>query len=284
MFVRRLHAWVTKAKLFILPLVLGIVTVWAMDQYLTNRSVALDENARAQMVTRIVAGQSLRAGQVLGFEDLSVHDLPHQWIGPDSFTPEQVHLLEGKVLLKDLQAGEPITRLSVTDPIPPALAEQLLPGRRAITMPVDYVNSLSGRLTPGDRIDLFVTFAHQGQRITTLLVSAVRVIATDEPMVLQTQDGLMTKERSVTAVTLDVSPKDAVKLVSAKLGGVLTAVLRVDSGSLASKEDTLPADHLAGFVGLAPSHGASPKPMILYGDLGLGTGADDNSITAEDRP
>lgn len=282
MFVRQLPLWMGKAKVFILPLVLGIITVFAMDQYLTNRSDALDVNARAQMVTRIVASHPLRGGQIIGFEDLSVHDLPQQWVGPDSFMPEQVGLIEGKVLLKDLQAGEPITRLSIADPIPPALAEQLKPGRRAITMPVDHVNSLSGQLSPGDRIDLFVTFAHQGQRITTLLVSAVKVIATDEPVAFQTQEGLVGTDRSVTAVTLDVSPKDALKLVSAKLGGVLTAVLRVDSGTQESNDDDLPADHLAGFVGLAPSHGAAAKPSILYGDLGIGS--EDELGTSQETP
>lgn len=270
MSTQKLPSWFAKAKLFVLPLILGAVTVVAVDQYLTNRSFALDESARARLVTRIVASQPLRAGQILRYEDLSVHDLPQQWVGPDSFAPEQANLLEGKVLLKDLLPGEPITRLSITEPAPPALTKQLLPGRRAITMPVDYVNSLSGRLAPGDRIDLFVTFAHEGQRITTLLVSAVRVIATDEPLALEAQDGLVLKTRSVTSVTLDVSPKEAVKLVSAKLGGVLTAVLRVDNESLAGKDDAVPADHLAGFVGLAPSHGAAGKPMILYGDIGAG--------------
>jgi pilus assembly protein CpaB len=135
-------------------------------------------------------------------------------------------------------------------------------------MPVDYVNSLSGRLVPGDRIDLFVTFAHEGQRITTLLVSAVRVLATDEPLALQSSDSFGLKERTLTSVTLDVSPNEAVKLVSAKLGGVLTAVLRVDDASSVAPVESLPADHLAGFVGLAPSHGQGAKPTIFYGDSG----------------
>jgi pilus assembly protein CpaB len=168
--------------------------------------------------------------------------------------------------MKDLRAGEPIGRLVLNEPERPALTEQLAPGRRAITMPVDYVNSLSGRLAPGDRIDLFVTFAHEGQRITTLLVSAVRVLATDEPLALQSADNFGLKERSVTSVTLDVSPKEALKLVSAKLGGVLTAVLRVDDGTSTGAAETLSADHLAGFVGLSPSHGQGSKPTILYGD------------------
>lgn len=280
MSIHKLSPWFAKAKLFVLPLILGIITVIAVDQYLTSRSFDLDESARARLMTRIVASQPLRAGQLLRYEDLSVHDLPQQWVGPDSFGPDQADLLEGKVLLKDLQPGEPITRLSITDPTPPALTEQLLPGRRAITMPVDYVNSLSGRLAPDDRIDLFVTFAHEGQRITTLLVSAVRVIATDEPLALQAQEGLLMTNRTVTSVTLDVSPQEAVKLVSAKLGGVLTAVLRVDRESVAGKEDAVPADHLAGFVGLAPSHGAAGKPMILYGDIGSGMG--EGALMGED--
>lgn len=258
--------WLSKIKLLLLPLLLGIATVVAVDDYLTKRTVALDQNARAQLITRVVATRDLKAGQHLQYDDLSVHELPRQWIGPDSFAPDQAEAIVGKILLKDLHAGEPISRLVLTEPALPALTEQLAPGRRAITMPVDYVNSLSGRLVPGDRIDLFVTFAHDGQRITTLLLSAVRVLATDEPLALQSSDGLGLKERAVTSVTLDVSPNEAVKLVSAKLGGVLTAVLRVDDGPLASTPETLPADHLAGFVGLAPSHGQAAKPKIFYGD------------------
>jgi len=255
-----------KVKFLLLPLALGIATVVAVDYYLTQRSVALDQNARAQLIARVVATRELKAGQHLQYEDLSTHELPRQWVGPDSFAPDQAESIVGKVLLKDLSSGEPISRLSLTEPQLPALTEQLAPGRRAITMPVDYVNSLSGRLAPGDRIDLFVTFAHEGQRITTLLVSAVRVLATDEPLALQSADGFGLKERSVTSVTLDVSPKEALKLVSAKLGGVLTAVLRVDDGSSIGSSDRLSADHLAGFVGLSPSHGEGDKPTIFYGD------------------
>jgi pilus assembly protein CpaB len=259
-------SWLAKLKFLLLPLVLGIATVVAVDYYLTQRSVALDQNARAQLIARVVATRDLRAGQHLQYEDLSIHELPRQWVGPDSFAPDQAESIVGKILLKDLRPGEPISRLALSEPELPALTEQLMPGRRAITMPVDYVNSLSGRLSPGDRIDLFVTFAHEGQRITTLLVSAVRVLATDEPLALQSSDGFGLKERSVTSVTLDVSPKEALKLVSAKLGGVLTAVLRVDDGSSSRSADTLSADHLAGFVGLSPSYGEGSKPTIFYGD------------------
>jgi pilus assembly protein CpaB len=258
--------WLAKVKFLLLPLALGIATIVAVDYYLTQRSVALDQNARAQLIARVVATRELKAGQHLQYEDLSIHELPRQWVGPDSFAPDQAESIVGKILLKDLRPGEPISRLVLIEPAMPALAEQLAPGRRAITMPVDYVNSLSGRLAPGDRIDLFVTFAHEGQRITTLLVSAVRVLATDEPLALQSADGFGLKERSVTSVTLDVSPKEALKLVSAKLGGVLTAVLRVDDGNSIGSADTLSADHLAGFVGLSPSHGEGSKPTIFYGD------------------
>lgn len=264
--VSKQSSWLSKAKLLLLPLALGIATVVAVDYYLTQRSDALDQNARAQLIARVVANHELKAGQTVQFDDLSVHELPRQWVGPDSYAPEQADAIVGKILLKDLRAGEPLSRLSLAEPERPALTEQLTPGRRAITMPVDYVNSLSGRLAPGDRIDLFVTFVHEGQRITTLLVSSVRVLATDEPLALQSSDGFGLKERSVTSVTLDVSPKEAVKLVSAKLGGVLTAVLRVDDASSVSAVEPLPADHLAGFVGLAPSHGEGAKPTIFYGD------------------
>src|SRR3546814_15321073 len=51
-------------------------------------------------------------------------------------------------------------------------------GRRAITMPVDVINSVSGLLEPGDLIDLYVSFEYRRKRITAPLLQGVMVLAT----------------------------------------------------------------------------------------------------------
>jgi pilus assembly protein CpaB len=257
------------AKRLALPIVLGLVTIGGVHHYLTRQIQALDEQAQLDMVSRVVAASALSAGTSLSFEHLSLRSMPQTWVSPDSFQAEQAQALEGMVLLEDVVAGQPLTRSVLASPKPRALSEQLAPGRRAVTIPVDHVSSLSGRLEAGDVIDLYVTFTHQGQRVTTLLVNAVRVLATDRPLV---DNPHAMGESSVTSVTLDVSSKQAVKLVSANQGGVLTAVLTLDranedSGLRAEGLSAAQANHLAGFVGLAPSLGAEQTPIIIYGDI-----------------
>jgi len=261
--------WLEWAKRLALPLVLGVATVLGVHHYLTGRIEAIDAQAQQDMVTRIVAMNALPAGTLLSFEHLSLRDMPKAWASANGFDAQQVDQLEGLVLTHDVMGGQPLTRSIVQSPTLPALSQQLGPGRRAMTIPVDHVSSLSGRLEAGDLIDLFVTFTHRGQRVTTLLVSAVRVLATDRP----NPHYEFAAEQSVTSVTLDVSSKQAVKLVSANQGGALTAVLRMDEGSLTHGKaeragQRMKADHLAGFVGLAPSFGEDLAPNIIYGDTG----------------
>jgi pilus assembly protein CpaB len=263
--------WLILVKRLALPTVVGVATIFGVHHYLSARMQAMDEQAQQGMVSRVVSHSAMVAGTVLSFEDLSVRDMPRAWVSADSIEPEQAEVLEGMVLLQDVVAGQPLTRSIVSSPKPPALSEQLSPGRRAVTIPVDHVSSLSGRLEPGDSIDVYVTFAHEGQRVTTMLVTSVRVLATDRPMITQ---GVGLRDATVTSVTLDVSAKQAVKLVSANQGGVLSAVLRLDrhkdqalaTNRQADNQDK--ANHLAGFVGLAPSLGENLAPSIIYGDAG----------------
>lgn len=266
--IQNKERWLLAAKRFALPLVLGIVTIVGVHHYLNSRMQALDEQSRQEMVARVVAVNSLPAGTVLTFDHLSVREIPQAWAVADSFEVEQAQTLEGMVLLQEVIAGQPLTRSILANPKPPALSDQLAPGRRAVTIPVDHVSSLSGRLEVGDFIDLYVTFTHQGQRVTTLLVNAVRVLATDRPLVDSPYE---LAQQRVTSVTLDVSARQAVKLVSANQGGVLTAVLRLDQEQASGNKalhDAEQANHLAGFVGLAPSLGAQQPPSIIYGDVG----------------
>lgn len=261
----------TWVKRLALPLLLSVAAVIGVHHYLTSKARALDEQSQQQMVVRIVAASDLPVGTHLLFEHLSVREMPQAWVGPDTYTPEQADLLEGMVLIQPLVAGQPLTRAVITDPKPPALSSQLAPGRRAVSIPVNQISSLSGRLDAGDVVDLYVTFMHQGQRVTTLLVSAVKVLATDRPMLGQAFDVV---SNTVTTVTLDVSAKQAVKLVSANQDGVITAVLRLDddphSGDGRSITRMERANHLAGFVGLSPSLGDGQPPDIIYGDAGNG--------------
>ncbi len=261
--------WVMLKKLA-LPVLLGALTIAGVHHYLTERVQALDEQARQQMTQRIVSQRALPAGTVLRFEDFALREMPQAWASADGFAPQEVDDIEGLVLREDVLAGQPLTRSILAQPKAAALSQQLGRGRRAVTIPVDHVSSLSGRLDAGDVIDVYVTFSHMGQRVTTLLVSAVKVLATDRPFI---EHPGLASESGLNSVTLDVSAKQAVKLVSANQGGVLSAVLRLaneahaQGGSPNTPTPEGQANHLAGFVGLAPSLGQDSRALIIYGDM-----------------
>ena len=134
-------------------------------------------------------------------------------------------------------------------------------GVRAFTVVVDEVNSLSGMLQPGDRIDLLlsarppVTAAGpQPVEITRTLLQGIRVLATGRqvrPGADESRPG-----RGYGAITVEVSPEQAQRLVVAQRIGRLTAMLR-------NPEDRAPVEAAPidawGLLGLAAPVPAVPE-------------------------
>ena len=63
-----------------------------------------------------------------------------------------VAIANGTVLRAPLRAGDPILPVHAVAQVQTAFSSHLSAGRRAITMPVDAINSVSGLLQPGDLI------------------------------------------------------------------------------------------------------------------------------------
>lgn len=254
---------------FLIPLAMAILAAWGVDYYLVIQKKAIEDQAKVPEVTRIVAVQNLSKGTVIAVEHMATRAIPKNWADVDTFDIEQAYEIEGMVLLKNMVSGQPFVAGTLSSPTLVALTSRLKPGRRAITIPVDHVNAISGLLQPGDSIDLFVTFEYEGKRVTSLLVSAVQVLATDQKLTESiVYDG--DKAKHFSSVTLDVSPNEAIKLVSARQDGILTAVLRVDQGLDAGSSlhsTKVQTGHLAGFAGVDVAFG-QPKPVnVIYGDL-----------------
>jgi pilus assembly protein CpaB len=259
------RGWLT----FLIPLAMAVLAAWGVDQYLVMQKKDIEDRAKVPEVIRVVAIQNLSKGTVIGVEHLATRAIPKNWADVDTFEVDQAYELEGMILQKNMVSGQPFSAGLISAPASVALTSRLKPGRRALTIPVDHINAMSGLLQPGDSIDLFVTFEHEGKRVTSLLVSAVQVLATDQKLTESIiYDGDQAKQFS--SVTLDVSPTEAIKLVSARQDGILTAVLRVDHGLDAAngvQSSKVPTGHLAGFVGVDTSFG-QPKPVnVIYGDL-----------------
>lgn len=237
------------------PLILAGLTIYGVSIYLDKRASHPGDSDKTGLIERIVAASEIAAHTSLGLEHLALRAVPLDWVGPDSFGPDDLEQLLEMRLKEPVPAGMPLTRAMLLGT--GGLLEQLEEGRRAVTLPIDRISSASGLLHAGDRIDLYVTFEHRGRRITSLLVSSVRVLDID-------RNSRNKDFHEGENITLDVSPQQAAKLIAAQQDGTLTAVLMADRQPQSTSSPV--ADHLAGYAGVDASFEQSSMPDIIYGD------------------
>lgn len=243
----------------------GLVAVWAARQHIHGRILQIEAQSRVPTVQRVVAAYDLPAGIRLTNDHLAVRSFPVSLVSSGSISPDNYAALEGRLLNAPLKAGDAVLLAHSAIETAAPFSTKLGEGRRAITMPIDAINSASGLLQPGDLIDLYVSFDHQRRRITAPLLQGVLVLATGSA----TGDVAVGQGASLgySTVTLDSSPEDAIKLVAARQSGTITALLRraddTQSTQRASRGD------LASLLGVAqPGSAASTnrRAPVIYGD------------------
>jgi len=293
--------------LLTLSLLAGVGAAWFARQHIeqniqhaqiqqqsAHESTRVD--APAPPVLRVVAAHDLAAGLVLDAQQVAVRPFPAELVASDSVSPEQyADVLQGQALTSPLRAGDAILGVhvrppvSVTASVPIAdvasepFSARLAKGQRAVTLPIDEVNSAAGLLAPGDLIDLYVSFEHQNQRITAPLLQGVRVLATgqktdpkaDPNPAAQNGAGSLTNRGRYSTVTLETTPEDAIKLVAARQGGTLTALLRQRGDALTAQvaPQSVRGD-LASLLGLntgLPPPAAPRRIAVIYGDQAVPT-------------
>lgn len=245
----------------------GTAAAWLSQRHIQGRIEAIEAEALAARTPAVVASVDLRPGQVVTIETVAVRDIPGEWLPSGFIAPERFAQVEGGVLAHPVRAGDPILWAHLAPDRPAALSDRLAEGRRAVTIPVDEISSVSGLLQPGDVIDLYVSLDHRGKRVTVPLLQRMRVLATGHHTDSSGPEGESGRS-GFSTVTLDATPDEAVKLIAARDGGVLTAMLRRPGDG--SSSPPKPAGDLPALLGLkAPA----PKPRrpsssvaVIYGD------------------
>lgn len=248
------------AVLAVLALVSGALATLFIAAHVRDRIQRIEAQAQVPMAGRIVAARDLPAGTQLVPDDLALRQFPAQWVASDTLPAERFAELDGRTLRVALRAGDPVVAAH-TQHAEATFATQIAPGRRAITLPVDQVNSLSGLLRPGDLIDLYVSFEYQRKHLTTPLLQGVLVLATGRETRVTDLDGAPS---SYSTLTLDAAPEDVVKLVAARQAGQLTAILRHPEDGRADRRAA--RGDLASLLGLGhPAPEPRRRAVVLYG-------------------
>lgn len=243
-----------------ITVVAGLLAAWAARQHIQGRIAQIEAEARVATVSRLVAAYDLAAGTRLDEAYVAVRDIPAEWAPSDALAPEDFAAHTYNVLAHPLRRGDPILRSHLTPMKAAPLSSRVPAGRRAITIPVDDINSLSGMLQAGDLLDLYVSFEHGRRQITAPLLQGVLVLATGRE-----GDGDEAATGAFSTITLDTGPQDAVKLVAARQAGRITAILRhhrdADTNATAARGD------LAALLGIDAAGDTPPRAVpVLYGD------------------
>jgi pilus assembly protein CpaB len=223
----------TNAILAFTALLTGTGAYWGASRYVEARASAVERRLSAEFETEriVVAAADLPAGRSLGSADMAARAVPVRFAASDRVPVGRASALAGRRLVHALRKGDPLGWSALESQELPSLSAQLTPGQRAITFPVDEVNSFSGLLAPGDSIDLlYTTQAEDRLAQVQPLLQSVRVLATGKALRRQRVRDSTGSDREVATefvtVTLHVAPADAARIVLAQQTGALTAVLR----------------------------------------------------------
>ncbi len=215
------------------------------------------------MVELVVAKTDLEKGRPLSAETVAVRSIPGEWAHSGAITPQQFGRIEGAMLAYPAAAGEPILWAQLESEKAPSFSARLTQGRRAVTVPVDEISSLSGMVAPDDLIDIVVSVKKDKSNFTFTLLQGVPVLATGT-RVSQEEKDAEGRGRTFTTITLDTTPDDARRIIAAREVGRVTALLRAPNDTAAVSGAR--SDALA-LLGLAsgPALGTSTVPVIYGG-------------------
>lgn len=211
-----------------LALLLGAGAAFLGNRVLVQRMNEIDEKARLmnEPVRVVVAKKDLAPGDAISSEHFAVRPVPREYVNGDAVRPDQFGRLEHQRLAVGMKAGDMLLPVHADGQGAQIFSATLKSGRRAMTFEVDTVNSVSGMLRPGDRIDLMHSAkpADAEYEITRPLLSNLLILATDQTQMRR--DEKTGQERSFSTVTLDLTPQEAQRIIVAKSAGRLTALLR----------------------------------------------------------
>lgn len=238
----------------------GLAAAWLAARYLDERVADLERRHQQPTARAVVPKIDLPAGSLITHDTVAEREVPLDWLHSSAITPEQFERAAGSVLAYPARSGEPLVWPQLEGRRSAGFAARVAPGRRAATLPVDEISSMSGMLEPGDVIDLLVTVQRDPHNLTLPLLQGVSVLATGARL---QPGGSDPQARSFGTITLDLDPEQAAQVVAARTVGKLTALLRAPGDR--SPAPAVRTDALA-LLGLAaPPPPASRAVPVIYG-------------------
>jgi pilus assembly protein CpaB len=244
--------------ILVLALVMGSIAALMARSWIARHTAPV-----ASTSTIVVAASPLAFGTVLTEDNVSEIAWAEPKLPEGAFAKKIDLFKEGRrIVLTAIDRSEVILRPKVTAPGQRASLSVLLEeGQRAVTVRVDDIKGVAGFILPGDRVDVVLlrteTQKGETENSADVLLEYVKVLAIDQ--LLNDRQDQPTVATVAKAVTLQVTPEQAQKVLLAGNVGKLSLVLRQPAeGKLAEGRRITDSDLGPGFA----RREAGAKPVV----------------------
>ena len=223
-------------KIIILAVLIGLITVFGLNYYLTVYTESTPATARqVELASVVVAESTIPQHTRITAEMMTTQDLPVDAIHPEAL--RNVGDAVGGISRAEIVRGEQVLSSRVaTEEMRASLSYRVPETMRAIAIPTAEVAGVSGFISPGDRVDVLVTYDQFPEGEVEEDEEEVRAIVTAYTIMQNLQVlavGELTHEQDneernlVNSLTLLVNPEQAEVLVYAiRAGSFLHLTLR----------------------------------------------------------
>jgi pilus assembly protein CpaB len=247
-------------------LVLGAISLalgLAVSIYLYLYLQAIGKASSEPMIDVMVASSDLQVGARIEKTDIKIVRVPLSAL--PSNPPRKFADVIGRGLVLPIQKGQFILSSQLAgENAGSGLPSLIPPDMRAVAVRINDESSVAGFVTPGTRVDVFMTATRNGEAQTINVLQNVAVLATGHTLERNTNG----QPQSASVATLLVDISDAEKLILASSEGHIRLALRnpMDTRAIEVMSANM---HQLGFPSTEPikrtrrTAPVSPTPVII---------------------
>ncbi len=206
--------------LIFLSLLMAVGAAWVANQWV-NRQLVSQETVEPNTQLVVTAAIGIPFATKVEGRHLKLTEVPEGVLPAGAYT--DLAEVEGMVSTTSIARGEIlVAERFAAHSRGSTLAALVAPNMRAVTVRVDDVIGVGGFLLPGNTVDVVAARKNRDQRaITETILKNIKVLAVDQDAATEENEPVI-----VRAVTLEVTPKDAEKIVKARTEGSIQLTLR----------------------------------------------------------
>ncbi|HZG73661.1 MAG TPA: Flp pilus assembly protein CpaB [Chondromyces sp.] len=216
--------------MMIVALVLGLITTVLFFNYM--RQADSQKASTEEMVEVVIAKERILENQKISAEMLEMATVPVKGLHPSAV--KNISSVEGKRATAVIEKGEVLLshRFKDLQEETKILSQKVQEGYRAVSVDVNFFQSVSNLIEPEDSVDVLLTEGEQASVRTRQILSNVRVLAVGQKL-NGSEDLENTADSSAPAnpetgsgqsaewnsITLELKPEDVIVLVQASERG-----------------------------------------------------------------